>query len=198
MSNDTEFVRKLGIVVNALQAAKAELVREREDDPPILEELLRADLLEPGQQVLGDLQNQVLASLTALDDLLTLQLSSGTLADARRWKIEKIDARTDELIAAGFEYPAASGKRYELTLEAQSRMNALLVIASSALISYPIKWNYIDDSGYYEIVDAADALALCATAIQTIRTILDSGTALKSSVRAAESVEAVMAVEDVR
>ena len=121
-----------------------------------------------------------------------------TLDLVQRLRYAEIDGRTDAIIQTGFEFPPASGQRFELSLEAQARMNALLVLASNPLMQYPIIWNMIDDDGSISLPDASTAIALCLTAVAAVRAILDSGSTLKTGVRAATTIEDAMSVIDER
>jgi hypothetical protein len=116
-----------------------------------------------------------------------------TLDEAKAEAFERIDARTDELFASGFEF---NGHRYSLTNEAQSRFLTMLI--TKDLIGYPIVYNSIDDTYQLEIGSAAETQAFVFTALGTGRAYLDSGTALKDAVRQAATVEDVSAVVDPR
>jgi hypothetical protein len=110
-------------------------------------------------------------------------------------KVHAIDARTDELISLGFTY---AGKQFSLALTAQSKMTGTHQVKDNPALVYPINWNTIDDADVYAITDAADLDAFYLTGLGTIRASLDSGTALKDSVRAAITVAEVDAVVDNR
>jgi hypothetical protein len=131
---------------------------------------------------------------TALDAVI----AGHELASVKYSKVGEIDTRTDELIAEGFEYPAASGKMFELTLGAQNRLESLDRLRSDPAITYPIRWNTMTDDDYHDVVDAADMHTMAMTALATYRAVIDSGTDLKNQVRAAPDVATVNAIVDPR
>ena len=124
---------------------------------------------------------------------LDATIATHALAVAKTRKFIAIDKRTDELIAAGFTY---SAKQFSMALSAQNKIMGSHQIRAG--LSYPLNWNTIDDNDSYDIVDAADLEAFYLAAFAELRTHLDSGTALKASVRAAADVAAVDAVVDGR
>jgi len=110
-------------------------------------------------------------------------------------KIAEIDQRTTELIGQGFVYAA---KNFSLSLPSQSKMVGTHQIKDNPALTYPLKWNTKNDDDKYDITDATDLGNFYLTGFGTIRAHLDSGTALKDSVRAATTVEEVAAVVDSR
>ena len=120
------------------------------------------------------------------------------LEAAKCEKHGQIDGKTDAMIKAGFEFPPASGDRFELSLEAQSRMNALLTLADDPDITYPILWNTIDDSKQITIPDSDTVKLFCKTAVGYYRAAVDSGTAIKDQVRAATTISEVNGIIDNR
>lgn len=127
--------------------------------------------------------------------LLNTLVSDHGLVSAKRAKIKAVDNRTGELIDAGFTY---SSKVFSLSIPSQNKMTAAHQIKDAVAFVYPVVWNTIDDNDTYSITDATDMGNFYMTAIGTIRARLDSGTALKDSVRAAANVAAVDAVVDTR
>ena len=71
-------------------------------------------------------------------------------------------------------------------------------IKDDPALTYPLDWNTIDDLDVYAIPDAATLDGFYLTGVGTIRAHLDSGTALKTSVRAATTIAEVDAVVDNR
>lgn len=113
-------------------------------------------------------------------------------------RMNDIDARTVQLIDVGFEYPADSGNIFSLSLEAQAKMTAAHCVRDDPLMAYPQRWNTRDNSGAVTVADSAALHAFYMTAIGTVRFHLDSGTALKDSIRAATTRAEVDAVVDNR
>jgi hypothetical protein len=124
---------------------------------------------------------------------LDATIATHALAIAKARKFIAIDARTDQLIAEGFTY---SAKQFSITLSAQNKIMGSHQIRAG--LSYPLSWNTLDDNDSYDIVDIADLEAFYLAAFAELRGHLDSGTALKASVRAAADVAAVDAVVDGR
>lgn len=110
-------------------------------------------------------------------------------------KVVAIDARTDVLIFTGFAY---SGKRFSLALTAQLKMLGTHQIKDDAALTYPIKWNTYDDLDTISIANAADLNTFYLAGFAVVRGHIDSGTALKDSIRAATTQAELDAVVDTR
>lgn len=108
-------------------------------------------------------------------------------------KFEQIDARTAAIVEAGFSY---EGAMYSLSLNSQIKLQGMLVL--SAHLSYPIVFNSLDDNSTAVLDNATELTVFVGTAANTMRAILDSGTALKDLVRAATTEEGVAAIVDNR
>lgn len=145
-----------------------------------------------GDQVSLTFDNALSApEITILDTLV----AANALATAKAAKFVDIDRRTDELIALGFSY---SAKQFPLSLEFQSRLLNYLQNRDEPEFAYPVEWNTIDDLGVHSSANASDLEAICDAMQTQIRTHVDSGTALKTQVRAAANVAAVVAIVDPR
>lgn len=118
-----------------------------------------------------------------------------TLNEYKQLKSNAIDARTSELIEQGFSY---ASKTFSLSGNAQTNILAIFTTRSHAALTYPIAYSTIDDLDSYNIVDATDAENMYLTALATKRGHLDSGNALKDSIRAAVDEAGVDAVVDNR
>lgn len=110
-------------------------------------------------------------------------------------KFAAIDAKTVELITAGYAF---AGKQFSLSIPAQTKLMGINQVRTDPAVVYPIRWNTIDDTDHYDIPDAATVLNFYLTAVGTYRGHVDSGTALKDSVRAATTQAEVDAVVDNR
>jgi hypothetical protein len=108
-------------------------------------------------------------------------------------RVEEIDARTRGLISGGFTH---SSVQISLSLNSQTRIHG--AYTARALLVYPVEWNSIDDTALLTLVDAADIEAFFGAALGTIRTHIDSGTALKTSIRSATTQGELDAVVDGR
>ena len=115
------------------------------------------------------------------------------LRQAKRDKSRTIDRRTRRLIKRGFTH---SAKQFSLSEGAQDTLN--FVFGIRADLAYPIKWNTKDDDDATSFADGPEFKAFYTSAVTTLRSHLDSGTALKDSVRAATTIAEVDAVVDNR
>lgn len=131
----------------------------------------------------------------ATASLVEVKIGADTLEGAKKLKIAEIDSRTDALIAAGFTY---AGKVFSTSLASQAKMIGSHQIRDDANLTYPLRWNTIDDADAYDIANAGDLNGFYLTAVGTLRAHLDSGTALKDQVRAASTIAEVDAVVDNR
>lgn len=131
----------------------------------------------------------------ALDAAVT---AFSVIGRARTMRYAEIDARTEQLVAEGFEFPPAGGQIFSLSGNAQKNLLGLKTMAEDPLFLYPVIWNTLDDSGTFSIPDSTTALAFYATAVGTVRARMDSGTAVKDLIRAATTVDEVMAITDPR
>ena len=141
--------------------------------------------------------------VTSLDSVVAAYRSgaeSRILVELKEQRVKEIDSVTDDLILGGFEH---QNMQFEATLEAQSRMLALLVMSLHPdqfppAAVFPITWNSKDDSEVLELTQGSDVIQLVMACIGTYRAHIDSGTALKAQVRAASTISEVLAVEDNR
>jgi hypothetical protein len=125
-------------------------------------------------------------------------VDAANLPEVKRERYADIDLRTAELIEGGFEFPPASGLIFSLSDHAQSNLLGMKTMLSDPAFTYPVEWNLKDDSSVFSIPDEATAASFYATAVGTVRAHLDSGTAIKSQIRAATSEAEVAAVTDPR
>ena len=115
------------------------------------------------------------------------------LEDAKAEKIRLVDARTDELIDDGFSY---DGQMFSLSEQAQLKL--LGAFSGAAMLSYPVEWNNIDDTGTIQLADVAEVETFYSTAMATVEGYLASGTALKNQINAATTIAGVDAITDPR
>jgi hypothetical protein len=134
---------------------------------------------------------------TALYDVIVAHSwdDPAALPNAKTTRILEIDARTSALIDQGFVF---SSKVFSLTLAAQAKMTGIHAVREHVALTYPIKWNTKDDLDTHELTDAATVESFYLTALGTIRTHLDSGTALHDLVNAASDQPSLDAVSDDR
>lgn len=117
------------------------------------------------------------------------------LPQDKRAKCAEIDERTVQHIAEGFVF---NDMRFSLSQNSQLQLLGLGAFARAKAISYPVRYNTLDDKNVFELDDADTVEEFVATAIGTYRRWLDSGTALKDLVRKAETKDELDAIEDAR
>lgn len=135
------------------------------------------------------------AEVAALDEVVAA-ISPWDILKKTRFK--EVDVRTGELIDQGFEFPPTSGNIFSLSDHAQKNLLGMKTMMTDPLFTYPVKWNTRDDSSVYSILDEATAALFYATAVGTMRSHLDSGTAIKNQIRAATTEAEVLEVIDTR
>ncbi len=116
-----------------------------------------------------------------------------TLDEYKSMKYGDIDRKTGELISQGFTYLS---NQFSLSSTAQHNLNGLEI--SKDLLTYPVEYNTIDDTGVYQVVDATDMHNMYLAALTAKKGHLDSGSALKSQVRVSTDKAGVDAVIDNR
>ena len=129
-----------------------------------------------------------------LNDLVTNHQSE-CVDHCKAKKYVEIDTRTEELISFGYTYQE---KQFSLSANAQTNILALFSTRNEPEFSYPVRYNTIDDTDYYDITDATDLKNMYLTALATKKGHVDSGTALKDQVRAATTEEEIEAITDNR
>ncbi len=128
-------------------------------------------------------------------EMTEAEKNSNCLASCKAAKCAAIDSRTDELIAQGFTY---SSKTFSLSDAAQNRIMGTHQVRDDAALTYPLKWNTIDDLDALELADSAAVHSFYLAALGTYRGHVDGGTSLKDQVRAATTHAAVEAITDSR
>jgi len=136
--------------------------------------------------------------ISAVDSLMAAYSPPTDLIVAKKDKYKAIDARTQELIDEGFEYPAASDQFFSLSLEEQVKLSLFNQVRNEAAVKYPIRWDFLDNSGAIDLSNNTEFLDFYLTALITYRTYMDGGTFLKDSVRVATTIAEVNAVIDKR
>lgn len=136
------------------------------------------------------------AKVTTLASTVSTHKAAGAtraLAKEKASKFAEIDGRTSELIADGFSHGGET-----LSLSASARDSWLGLKLDKAAVVYPVVINSLDDSTTISIADTAAVDALFTAARQKRREHIDSGRALKDSIRAATTLAEVRAVADSR
>jgi hypothetical protein len=148
--------------------------------------ILFADELTTGEII--TLDAVVVAQQAAFDPLPVLK--------ARRFA--EIEARTDQLIALGFEYPPASGNFYSLDLASQLRTLGVDHSKDFPELTYPVRWSTVNKMEAVDLANAAATRGFFLTALGTLRGRIDSGTVLYDAIRAATTKAEIDAVVDTR
>lgn len=118
------------------------------------------------------------------------------LKPLKMWKAAQIDARTEELIAAGFL--ASNGKRFRIDDRAMCRYQILFESRNNAGLTYPILINVYDNDGVQSLGVAAAVVAFVEEVYLGHQAIIASGAALKQQVIDATTVAEINAVVDNR
>ena len=121
------------------------------------------------------------------------------LVDYKRQKYSSIEAKTQSLLDAGFEYPASSGYWYSLSKESQTTWLGLVVSKDvlTAQGAYPVAIG-AKDNRVGSLANADAVVAFYGTGLARISAILQAGAALAAQVQAATTKAGVDAVVDNR
>jgi len=107
----------------------------------------------------------------------------------------EIDREVEQRIRQGFEWPAASGKFFSLSTNAQIKWTNLLLSKDS--LTYPIEVPTMDDKVLYSIADSVEAQNMYGAAVNKIDTLLREATAAKANVNNATTITDAEAARDV-
>jgi hypothetical protein len=127
-----------------------------------------------------------------VSELQALEPVETTVQRLRARAFAQVDQRSDQLIAAGFDY---GGIRFSASLEAQIRYTNMMVLADTLA---PLDCNSLDDSTYLTLPTPDDLRNFCMVALGHVKGIVDSGSAQKEVVRALETAEELTAFVDPR
>lgn len=110
--------------------------------------------------------------------------------------VARVDESASDRIVngQGFEHPPGSGKRFSLTLEAQTKWNGLYNARNS--IAYPYVVPTKDDRQYHSIADAAEVETMYKAAVSTMTAELDAANAAKQGLLVAASTSKARAAAD--
>ena len=116
-----------------------------------------------------------------------------SLAIAKVLKKGKIDARTVDLINAGFTFASRL-----FSLSPNARDNWIALYAGKAALTYPITVTAQDGDGRFSIPDAATLEGIYLTGIGVVGALLAAGRDLKDDIDELTTIAAVEAFEDPR
>jgi len=117
------------------------------------------------------------------------------LERAKEKKTSEVDEKTRAMTREGFEF---NGKRFSLSDNAQRTLNGAYSAKDHPTFVYPLEWNTLDNSAKIDIASPEVLEGFYLTAVGTVRSIRESGTALKNAVRDATTIEEVDAIVDNR
>lgn len=188
VDNDVVAMSSTAYTLEQAQAAVPSVVTVVPDAPNELRTKGSQTASEPYWHRLTSGNGSSMDHWSAVEDVTPLQTQ----------RMLEIDARTDQLFAQGFEYPADSGKVFSLSVQSQMKITSAFLLREQPAFVYPVRWNTRDNSDAHEMADAAALAAFYMAAVGTARAHLDSGTALKDAIRAATTTAEVNAVVDDR
>ena len=186
------------VYLDANDEVVASSVKERELTEPKLVSLSATSkvagadmtIVYRGQPHMDTYHRRVSGDGTSLADYEELEYVDHKKAE----KIAEIDARTVELIEAGFDY---NGEHFSMSPAAQMNWTQLQVHNITGAVTFPVGVSTSDD-GEYQLQDAADFVGFI-TAIAGLKIAsYDGGRVLKLQVKAATTLAEVAAVVDNR
>jgi hypothetical protein len=136
---------------------------------------------EPDQLVIAVYAGEPVQSV--IDEIDTAVAAPDNLSVYKEHVNGLVDGETVRRILKGFVYPAASGKIFSLSSEAQ--LNWLGLELKAALLPYPYTIRTMDEHGAYAITSAADAQSMVNAAFVAKETALTLGRVVKTAVEGA-------------
>lgn len=115
------------------------------------------------------------------------------LASRKNERMAEVDKKTQELIANGFMWNSVC---CSLSTRAQIRIMGIRIAKDD--ITYPLVWSGKNDQDSMELANASEVNSFFLTALGTVKATVDSGTALKNSIRACSNIDAVNLIVDGR
>jgi len=152
---------------------------------------------QEGKLIVGDF-SILRVDAKALRRFTNAEIDAGILSKLKLHVAGKINARTDELLQDGFEYPPSSGKFFPLDVQTQIRAFGCDYCRNMPEFSYPVVWNTANDYYRVELSTPEQVRAFFLTGMATLRAKIDSGTTLKDQIRAATTAAEVLAIDDPR
>ena len=138
-------------------------------------------------------EEELSAEQIATLDALVAAHDPQVLENLKIQRRKEIDKRTAEIVSDGFEF---AGITFSASVESQARIMACVIAGASA--PFPIRWMSKDDTEYYDVEDVATMAAFYAMGLGTLKAKIDLGTSLKIQINAANSIEEVNSIVDLR
>jgi hypothetical protein len=112
---------------------------------------------------------------------------------------KQVNARTDQLVDAGFPFDDGSGvKVYSMSLHAQSRAEGVFQLQSNPAFTWPVDWPTTDDTHYSSFADWAEFEPFYLTMAYYLRIAIASAKPLREAINAATTQAELDAVVDSR
>lgn len=127
------------------------------------------------------IENEQLAEMTAGEKAV---VDAPIIATTRQGIMDRIDAKTEELIRAGFSY---GDRTFSLSAVAQLNWTRLKLRQASEDLSYPVSVSTIDN-GRYSIADEQSMSDFFAAMDTTIESRMEGGRAQKDAVNTLSTV----------
>jgi len=129
------------------------------------------DLLLGINPLLITIDNGDIREMTTIEKINAPQAS---VEAYRQFRISESDIKTQQALSLGFEYPANSGKYFDMDTTARSRWIGLKQASDSGLLTFPQVIRYKDRTKY-TILDAADLTNFYSTALSFEVTTTSAG-----------------------
>ena len=128
----------------------------------------------------------------AVQHLVDMHEPDSPLPALKKAKNSAIDARTQQLIAAGFNWRGST-----FSLSAAAQMNWTNLFIARQMLAFPLEVSTLGD-GVYSVLDAAEMAAFYSNGLAYTKAIIDSGRELKLRVGDAQTVAELEAIIDAR
>lgn len=128
-------------------------------------------------------------------------LSVAGFESRRAARIDAVDTRTRELIAAGYAYDIGDGQGplvFSLSMPAQSRLEGTYQLRNNLAFAWPLLWPTLDNKTSISFPDALVFEVFHLTAAGALRVAVASGYPLRDALNAAATDAALDAVVDGR
>jgi len=141
-----------------------------------------------------------LEQTTVLDSLIAdhkAEFPNRSLAVCKARKVQMIKDKNLDLEAAGFEFPPATGQRFDLQLYSRSTWQGMSIADFYKMLPYPQPVRNLQEDIFY-IEDSAMMAYFFGCGLARQKYIFDSSAFLINQVNACTTIEECMAVQDNR
>lgn len=125
------------------------------------------------------------------------EVDSAHLEECRQLRMNQVDERSAEIIGAGFIF---DGHMFSLSQNAQLNWNSLKTLINSGDIGPedPITVSTMNPENDTYTIQPSGRFMFFGLAFTTVKAILDSGRAIRTAMKQAETLEDLLAIEDPR